>query len=526
MRIGEVGRMYQVDYFLTRNATVYPDRLAIATAKDELTWKELDQQATWLAQAMVSKGVCKGTRVAVLWHNSVEWALVWYACQRIGAVPMPLNTRLLPDEIVHHVKLAGCEAMFCAARFAETAQGVAALGAMRLLVVEDGSVESAVSWDDLLACGSSDLLNIDVREDDEAVVLFTSGTTGEPKGVVRTQRIVRDHALVLALGDGAAHAEVMVTASPLYHTAGLLCVLKMAALCGTLVLAERLDPPVVLELIERYRATQIMLVPPVVYGRLAACDRWRSYDLTSVRQVLISAGRCDLGYARIAFMLFPNACLRFSWGSTEACSITGVAVSREELERDPELVCTVGRANGLVEIRLVDDEGNDVPEGTVGEALVRSPLVFDGYLRADSSETTDDAFVDGWLKTGDMLKRDAQGLYYLVDRKKDIIKTGGENVYALEVERALLASPAIEDCAVVGVRDERYEEGIAAALKLAPGATLSAEEVLAVCEGRLPGYKKPRYWAVVDELPVNSVGKVQKGKLRALGKSLFSPLRG
>lgn len=518
--------MFQVDYFLTRNATCYPDRTAIATAKGALTWKELDERATWLARALEAKGVCKGMRVAVLWHNSVEWALIWYACQRLGAVPMPLNTRLLPGEIVHHVKLAMCEVMFCAARFAAAAQGVAAAAELQLLVLEErsggASPASAVSWDELLACGSSERPKVDVREDDESVVLFTSGTTGEPKGVVRTQRMVRDHALVLAMGDGASCDEVLVTASPLYHTAGLLCVLKMAALAGTLVLAERLDPAVVLGLIERYRATQIMLVPPVVYGRLAAFDGWRSYDLSSVSQVLMSAGRCDLSYARIAFMLFPQAKLRFSWGSTEACSLTGKAVGREEIERDPELVCTVGTVNPLVEVRLVDEQGLDVPDGSVGEALVRSPMVFGGYLGADES---DDTFVDGWLKTGDMLKRDARGFYYLVDRKKDIIKTGGENVYALEVERVLLQHPSIEDCAVVGVKDERYEEGIAAAIKLAPGTTLVAGEVMDLCEGRLPGFKKPRYWAIVDELPVNSVGKVQKGKLRAQGRSLFSPLR-
>lgn len=379
--------MFQVDYFLTRNATCHPDRLAIASAKGSLTWKELDEQATWLAQALRAKGVLKGMRVAVLWHNSVEWALIWYACQRVGAVPMPLNTRLLPREIVRHVELAACEVMFCAARFAATAQSVAAASELQLLVVEDSPLDGAVSWDELLACGSSERLVPDVREDDEAVVLFTSGTTGEPKGVVRTQRMVRDHALVLAMGDGGTQAEVMVTASPLYHTAGLLCVLKMAALSGTLVLAERLDPPVVLDLIERYRATQVMLVPPVVYGRLAGYGRWRSYDLSSVRQVLISAGRCDLGYARIAFMLFPNANLRFSWGSTEACSITGASVSREEIEHDPELVCTVGTVNSLVEVRLVDEAGKDVPEGAVGEALVRSPLVLGGIWARGSATT-------------------------------------------------------------------------------------------------------------------------------------------
>ncbi len=517
--------MFQVDYFLTRNATCCPDRLAVATTEGSLTWGELDKRATWLARALAAKGVRKGVRVAVLWHNSIEWALIWHACQRLGAVPVPLNVRLLPSEIAHHVEVAMCEAMFCAARFVEAAQSAASTGRLRLLVVEKpmevGAVET-VPWDDLLAGGSSERLDVEVEEDDESVVLFTSGTTGEPKGVVRTQRMVRDHALVLAIGNGAANDEVLVTASPLYHTAGLLCVLKMAALGGTIVLAERLDPPVVLGLIERYRATQIMLVPPVVYGRLAAYDGWRAFDLSSVSQVLMSAGRCDLGCARTVFELFPEARLRFSWGSTEACSLTGVAVSRDEVEDDPGLVCTVGRVNPLVEVRLVDEEGADVPEGAVGEALVRSPMVFKGYLGASGP---DDVFEDGWLRTGDMLRRDARGLYYLVDRKKDVIKTGGENVYALEVERVLLQHPSIEDCAVVGVRDERYDEGIAAAIKLVPGAALAADEVKALFEGHLASFKKPRYWAVVDELPTNSVGKVQKGKLREQGGPLFSPLR-
>lgn len=136
--------MFQVDYFLTRNATCYPDRLAIATAKGALTWRGLDERATWLAQALAAKGVCKGMRVAVLWHNSIEWALIWYACQRLGAVPMPLNTRLLPEEIVHHVELAMCEAMFCAARFGTAAQGVAASCDLRLLVMEASPVADSL----------------------------------------------------------------------------------------------------------------------------------------------------------------------------------------------------------------------------------------------------------------------------------------------------------------------------------------------------------------------------------------------
>ena len=338
--------------------------------------------------------------------------------------------------------------------------------------------------------------------------------------------MVREHALVLALeSGGCSKHEIMLTTSPFYHTGGLMCILKMAALAGTVVLVERFDAPAVLDMIERYEVTQLLMVPPVVYRRLTSCPKRADLTLPSVRDVLISGGRCDLGYARSIFELFPNARLRFSWGSTEACSITSIALDKTTLERRPELVSTVGTVNALVEVKLVDERGQDVKDGEVGEGLVRSPMVFQGYL-GNVKESGQDVLAGGWLRTGDLLKRDAEGYYYLVDRLKDVIKTGGENVYALEIERVLLEHPYIADCAVVGVYDEVYEEGIAAAIVLEPGRTLDPDDLISFCRSHLPGYKKPRYWAVLDALPVNSIGKVQKAELRRRGRALFSPLPG
>jgi acyl-CoA synthetase (AMP-forming)/AMP-acid ligase II len=412
----------QFGYFLIRNAQCFPDRLAVACKDAALTWRELNEQSNRLANGMGALGIGRGRRrrVAVYWQNCTDWVVLWYACQKLGATPLPLNTRLLPHELARIMRIAACDTLLCGDGYLEEAQELVRLhGGVRLCLARHAlpgrPACRCVDWETVMSLGGMHEAQIDLAEDDEAVVLFTSGTTGHSKGVVRTQRMVRDHALVLAIENGSrCPHEVMLTSSALYHAAGLLCVLKMAALAGSLLLADRLDAALVLGLIERYRATQVLMVPPVVYNRLAAYEGWESFDLDSVREVQVSAG--------------PSA--------------------------------------------------------------------------------------DGWFATGDWLRKDADGRYFFVGRAQDVIRSGGENVYAQEVEQALLAHPDVCDCAVIGIPDDCYEETIGAAVVPRPGSGLTSERMLAWCRHRLAGYKKPRRWLFVEELPTNSIGKTQKARLR------------
>jgi long-chain acyl-CoA synthetase len=520
--------VFQFGYFLIRNASCFPDRLAVACKDRALTWRELNEQCNRLANGMKAIGIGKGMRVAAYWQNCTDWVVLWYACQKLGAALLPLNTRLLPSELAEVMRIAACDTLLCSDAYLDKAAELIGLhGAVSLCVsryaMPRGTACRCVDWDTVMSLGGAYEAQADLGEDDEAVILFTSGTTGYSKGVVRTQRMVKDHALVLAIENGRSGVhETMLTSSPLYHAAGLLCVLKMAALAGSLVLVPKLDPGLVLGLIERYRATQVLMVPPVVYSRLTAYQGWESYDLSSVREAQISAGRCSLPYAETVFSLFPNACLRASWGSTETCSVTGMTITREELERDPGLIGAVGTINSLFEVRLVDEDGCDVGDGEVGEALVRSPMVFRGYLGGCPKGTG--VLEDGWFATRDRLSRDVKGRYFFVGRAQDVIRSGGESIYAQEIEQVLLEHPDVLDCAVIGIPDDYYEETIGAAIVPRPGSGLTREQMLDWCKRRFAGYKKPRRWAIVDELPSSGTGKVSKALLKEQADLLFEPL--
>lgn len=507
--------MYQVGYFLTRNACCYPERTALVADGVELTYGALNAAANRLANAFSGLGVSKGDRVAYLFRNGVEWILIWWAAQKIGAAAVPLNVYLLTPELAGILDETQCKILLYQEEFADKAESLHDLcGALSAVICQGQTIPAGqLNWNDLCQNENDKEAQVSLTGEDESVILFTSGTTGAPKGVMRTQQMVRDHALMLAVENDNSHVpEIMLTHCPLYHAGGLLCVLKMAALCGTLVLVKRADPELILPLIEAHRVTQMLMIPPILYQRFIKNDSWRRYDLSSVREALCSAGRNSYDYSMTMFRLFPNCRVHPSWGSTEICSATGTLLSEESLRENPRRAESVGKLNQMVEIRLVDESGGDVPDGAVGEAIVRSSMVFNGYL--NRKDLTEKYLKGGWFHTEDLMRRDADGYYYLVDRMKDMIKSGGENVYAQEVETVLQKHPAILDCAVIGVPDDCLGEAVAAAIVLTPGHRLTADELLEFSKKHLESYKKPRYWALLEELPVNNIGKLQKSILR------------
>ena len=515
--------------YLLNNAKLYPDRPALITEGHVLSYNQLNEESNRLANSLASLGLGKGDRLAIYIRSGVEWILIWYACQKLGIAVVPLHLRLMVDEIARAVNLAEASALIYDANYEENAERIQRecssvkqfirIGTPEETSVAGKSVNGALPWENLPGTDYTEA-QIELDGSMPAVILFTSGTTGIPKAVLRTQQMVCSHSAVLA-DDSivSGQANIMLTPAPLYHTAGLFCIFKMAALGGTLILVDGFNCIKICSLIERYKASEILLVPPVSYQRLFQSESAKKSDLSSIKLALLTAGKCTDECLNEIFKMFPNCMVRPSWGSTEVCSATGANLSRTELEANPRLKRTVGKANRLTQIRLVDEQGNDVPTGSDGEALVKSCLVFSGYL--GNPELTEKSFSDGWFKTGDIMRRDSDGYYYIMHRKKDMIKSGGENIYAQEVERVIQKYPPILDCAVIGIPDERFDEAVAAAVTLRKGCTLNVDDFFEFCRQNLSDFKKPRYLAVMDFLPTNDVGKIQKSVLRKNAGELF-----
>lgn len=514
--------MFQVGYFLIRNAKMYPDRLAVVFEEKTVTYLELNKTVNRLANHLKALGIKKGDRLAYLFSNSLEIVSIWYAAQKIGATAVPVNTHLLADEIVMILKRADCQDFVYQESFRDRLSEVKLRipNLRNVICCGQNLCKGEVDFKELCRSGDETEAQIHLEGSDESLLLFTSGTTGVSKGVVRSQQMVRDYALMMAAENGSCHRyEILLTHCPMFHTAGMSLLMKMAALSGTLILSHKVKHETMLKQIERYGITQILMIPPNLYQGFLSVPNWQSYDLSSVQEAQCSGGKCTMDYARSMFQIFPACSIRLSWGSTETCAPTSAVLTREQLEKDPGLIHCVGQVNSMVELRLIDDRGKDVGDGEVGEAIVRSPMVFTGYL--NQPELSAASIKDGWFYTEDLMKRDHQGYYYLVDRKRDIIKTGGENVYAQEVEQTLSQFPAIEDCAVISVPDARFNEAVAAVLVLKKGEQATIDEIIEFCRQRLPGYKKPRYITFVEKLPRNSLGKLQKNILRQHYRELF-----
>lgn len=520
---------------LLSNARNYPDRKAIISNTRTLTYHELNRQSNCIANALRKRGVKKGDAAGIVLKNSAEWVIAWFACQKLGVVFVPLHVRLRAQELISSMKMVKCKLLFFGESFHEKAEEICHSYKELQIKVCVGAPDSkypyssgySLSWEELLQEQDEREAQAELENHSPSVVLFTSGTTGAPKGVIRTQEQVILHGITLALRNNHPGVnDVMMSTAPLYHIGGLQGFLKMLVLGGTYITLERIDPVEIMDMIEKWRVTQLQMLPPVTYERVYRHDGWKERDRSSVWEVCMSAGKCTGEYIDHVFEMFPQCHLRPSWGSTETCSVTCMQLTRERYYSDTTLMKAVGAVMPFTEVRIVDEAGRDVPAGEAGEAVVSSPMIMDGYVKQFHEEDDNEVFLDGkWFKTGDIMRMDPEtGYYYFLDRKKDIIKTGGENVFALEVERAIQEHPAVRDCAVVGVCDARFGEAIAAAIVLNAGSTLDGRELTEFCKQRLPSFKKPRYMAIMDELPVNNIGKIAKPVLRENSPSLFKPI--
>lgn len=374
--------MYGVGYFLIRNATCYPNRKALIFQNKEFTYAQLNNRVNILANNLTDLGIGKGDTVGFILYNCDQFVTLYFALQKIGAVAVPLNYRLLAEEISRDLIFAECKALVYGNEFTETVKLALGSSPMLRLVIRCGGNDDLPAGqfdlDALCESGSPEEPQVEIEEKDWSTIMFTSGTTGVPKGVVRTHRIVRDYATMFASENNSPKNkhEILLTHSPLFHTAGLGLLMKMMALGGTFITVHRAEATEILEMIDKHRVTQILLLPPVLYMRLSRVKGIEKYDLTSVCEAQTSGGKNSLTYVEKMFELFPNAKIKTSYGSTEVGASTSIVLSKEEIAAHPERIQSTGTISNFSEMRLVDETGRDVPVGEVGEAIVRSTFIF------------------------------------------------------------------------------------------------------------------------------------------------------
>jgi long-chain acyl-CoA synthetase len=443
--------------------------------------------------------------------NGIEFVQLLYAVFTLGAIVVPINTRLTPKELAYFAQDSEPKAIAVHSENMEAIRPMKGEFNNVTWIVAGTAVKDAVAFDDLTAPGTEPLPDVSLTCED-CMVQYTSGTTGKPKGAVATAaNLIVQHCFLNAIDWGITKDDSYLVTTPLAHRAGFARIVNALALGGTLVIMERFDSEKAIDLIERERITSVGMVPTVARMLLPHLEK-NPGRCASLRHLMVTGETFPVGIKRALIELLPNVRLHSFFAMTEVGPVT--SLEDEEQFTHPT---SVGRPIAGLQVKLVDDAGTEVPVGEAGEMLVRSGVpgrftAMRGYYnRPDETAST---IVDGWVRTGDIARYDADGYLYIVDRKKDMILSGGFNIYSKEVEQALLEHPAIADVAVVGVPDPIFGEAVAAFFELRAGAELNAEMIVEHCRSRIAGYKKPKHIYFVDTLPRNPLGKVLKNELR------------
>lgn len=492
-----------------RHAAARPDVVAIRNGSRALTYAQLHERSSRLAQALLAAGVRAGDRVAHLDRTAPEVVELLFATSKIGAVTVPLNWRLAPAELTTIVADAGCTVLIAGPAYRETARHIAQSVPQRLDTIDVGD-----AYEGRLAAQSATDPGHCAAAQDTAVQMYTSGTTGLPKGVLTTQRNLAAAFLSADLWSFDDQT-ISLTPLPMFHIGGIGWA-YLGLVCGaTTILVTDFDAQQVLDLFEHERVTNAVLVPTILQ-MLAAVPSAAQRDFTSLRSIAYGASPITTPVLKAALRTF-RAPLFGVYGLTET---TGGVVQLSPEDHDPDgprqhLLRSAGRPMPWVKLRVVEPASRrECGVGEVGEVWLRAPNVMAGYYKRPE-ETASALTPDGWLRTGDGGYVDDEGYLFLTDRIKDMIVSGGENVYPVEVEEALAQHPDVVDVAVIGVPDDRWGETVKALIIPAPGSTTTAEELVAFARERLAGYKLPRSIDFVADLPRTPAGKVLKRDLRA-----------
>ncbi len=508
---------------LARQARKTPGAIAFKFEDEVLTFAELDHRVTRLAQALRQRGVKQGDRLAVLMTNRLAVVESYLAGCRLGAVVVPVNFRLAADEVVYIIEDAGAAALIVDAGLAGLAgtvrarlagPGRGAVGTLRACLVTDGAESEAgpgaEAYGSALSEASDEPLMIDVAETDPAFLMYTSGTTGRPKGAVLSHfnLVMNTFNMMLTMGI-TGDDEVWLSGLPLFHIGGLNGILPYLMTGGTSIIlpSGQFDPAQVVNLLEAERVTGCYFVP-TQWQAICAVPGINQRDLR-LRRLSWGASVAPPSVLQSMADTFPGIPNYNAFGQTEMSSVTCVLKGEDAVRK----MGSVGTPVVNVEARLVDEAMADVAPGDVGEIVYRGPTVLQQYW--ENPEATADAFTGGWFHSGDLCRMDDEGFIYVVDRKKDMIISGGENIYCAEVEAVIDSHPKVREVALIGIPHDRWVETPRAVIVPAdPAQPPTEEEIIEFTKERMASYKKPTSVVIVSELPRNASGKVLKTALR------------
>lgn len=492
--------------WLRRWATYTPEKTALVDTATgvRLSYKAFHDRANRLASTLRSRfHIAKGDRVAVLAHNSPATLELLFALGKLGAIMVPLNFRLSVVELAVQVQDCQPKLLFFGPDFAKPVQALVAEAPVPHLVPY---VAEAGGFEALVAEGSEAPVEEEVGLDDPWIVLYTSGTTGKSKGCILTHGTVTWNAVNTQVGWDLHHDDVTLTHTPFFHTGGLnVLTTPLFHRGGTVVLMRQFDAAASLELIAKERVTVVFAVPTMFQMMLDA-PNFGAADFSSIRFFVTGGAPCPVPL--IEAYAAKGLTFKQGYGLTEAGPNCFTLDGRDAVRK----AGSVGFPNMHLDVQVVDDEGVVVPHGEVGELWIRGPHVTPGYWK--NPEATAAALQGGWLRTGDCVKQDEEGYYYIVDRKKDMYISGGENVYPAEIEAVLHAHPGIAEAAVIGIPDPKWGEVGLAVVALREAGSLGEAEVFEHLKARLAKYKIPKRVAFMEALPRNPTGKVLKPELR------------
>ncbi|HLH74683.1 MAG TPA: fatty acid--CoA ligase [Chloroflexota bacterium] len=507
--------------FERRAVKLYGEQIGVVDGERRFTYREFGERVSRLANALGNLGVCPGDRVAYLAYNCHQLLEGYYGVVAAGAVLQPLNIRLTPEELTYILNHSEAKVLFLDTDFLPLYQRMQpSLQTVRDVVLLEGELPTGFvghSYEGLLAAAQPVRPDLAIDENAMAELFYTSGSTGTPKGVMMTHRNLYLHAMYCQAAFQFTDRSVLLHVVPLFHVNGWGAPHYLTMTGGRHVMLRKFDPATICRLIQNEKVTFFGGVP-TMFNALLAFPDLDQYDLSSLQRVVI--GGAPSSPLLIEAIEKRLKCEAFTgYGLTETCPVLTAATGKITLGEESDAAryrrqATTGLPVAGVELRVVDADGHDVPANneTIGEIVARSNVVMAGYYR--DPEATAAVIVDGWFHTGDMAVVDPEGYVTIVDRKKDIIISGGENISSIEVETVLSAHPSVYECAVVAVPDPQWGEVPKAFVALKPGQSATTEDLITHCRAHLAGFKTPKTIEFRDSLPKGGTGKILKKDLR------------